>query len=107
MREHVRDLVRAVVRWQLSLPFLFAAAVPAAVMAQAYPPDGPAIPAITLTGSPAVQQPAPNPPNQQSKWNMDLAGHSDLQGRSAYQPIIINQDGASDRVCRSPHGQQA
>jgi hypothetical protein len=24
---------------------------------------------------------------------MELAGHNDLQGRSAYQPIIINQDG--------------
>ena len=24
---------------------------------------------------------------------MELAGHSDLQGRSAYQPIIINENG--------------
>ena len=24
---------------------------------------------------------------------MELAGHNDLQGRSAYQPIIISQDG--------------
>ena len=24
---------------------------------------------------------------------MELVGHNDLQGRSAYQPIIINQDG--------------
>src|SRR5205823_14299283 len=46
-----------------------------------------------LPGSRTIQEPPPNPPNQQSQWNMELAGHSDLQGRSAYQPIIINQDG--------------
>src|SRR5207245_4294349 len=34
-----------------------------------------------------------NPANQQSAWNAELAGHSDLQGRSAYQPIIINENG--------------
>src|SRR5580765_7231147 len=64
-----------------------------AVTAQRYPPDGSAIPTVTLNASPANQQPAPNSANQQSAWNTELAGHSDLQGRSAYQPIIINENG--------------
>ena len=61
--------------------------------AQSYPPDGSAIPTVTLNGSPPIRQPAPKPANQQSAWNAELAGHSDLQGRSAYQPIIINESG--------------
>jgi hypothetical protein len=75
---------------------LFAAAAPVSVMAQAYVPDGPGIPTIQVNGSGAgmaLQEPSPNPPDQQSAWNMELAGHSDLQGRSAYQPIIINENG--------------
>ena len=75
---------------------LFAAAAPVSVMAQAYVPDGPGIPIIQVNGSgagTALQEPSPNPPDQQSAWNMELAGHSDLQGRSAYQPIIINENG--------------
>src|SRR5215472_547556 len=62
----------------------------------AYLPNGPAVPTITLNGSgagAALQEPPPKAPNQQSAWNMELAGHSDLQGRSAYQPIIINENG--------------
>jgi len=79
---------------QLSVLFLLATAVPLSIMAQgAYPPDGSTIPTVGSNGSPAIQEPAPNPPNQQSQWNMELAGHSDLQGRSAYQPIIINENG--------------
>ena len=73
--------------------FLLAATVPTCVLGQSLPPDGPAIPTIALTGGPAVQEPLPNPPDQQSQWNMELAGWSDLQGRSAYQPIIINEGG--------------
>src|SRR5262245_36202250 len=76
--------------------FLLAAAAPLSVMTQrpgSYPPDGPAIPKVTLTGATAIQEPTPNPPDQQSAWNMELAGHSDLQGRSAYQPVIINENG--------------
>src|SRR5260221_5550312 len=61
--------------------------------AKIYPPDGPAIPTVTLNGAPPNRQPAPKPANQQSAWNTELAGHSDLQGRSAYQPIIINENG--------------
>jgi hypothetical protein len=71
-----------------------AGAVPLSVIAQqAYPPNGQSFPTVTLNGSPATQQPAPNPPNQQSNWNTQLAGHDDLQGRSAYQPLIINENG--------------
>jgi hypothetical protein len=72
---------------------LLAAWAPELALAQSYPPNGPAIPAITLTGSEPIQEPPPNPPDQQSQWNMELVGQSDLQGRSAYQPIIINENG--------------
>ena len=77
---------------QLFLLCLLAAS-PLFLMAQAYPPNGPGIPTVALTGSAPVQEPPPNPPDQQSQWNMELVGHSDLQGRSAYQPIIINESG--------------
>src|SRR5712691_6378339 len=81
---------------QVFLSLLLAAAAPFSVMAQAIPPNGSAIPTVALNGSGAgvpIQEPAPNPPDQQSAWNMELEGHSDLQGRSAYQPIIINENG--------------
>src|SRR5258708_7667980 len=73
--------------------FLLVALAPSCVAAQAYPPNGPTVPAITLNGSAPIQEPPPNPPDQQSQWNMELVGQSDLQGRSAYQPIIINENG--------------
>src|SRR5712664_1238409 len=73
--------------------FLLVALAPSYVAAQSYPPNGDTIPAITLNGSAPIQEPPPNPPNQQSQWNMELVGQSDLQGRSAYQPIIINESG--------------
>ena len=38
-------------------------------------------------------EPAPKPPDQQSAWNTELAGWSDLQGRQAYQPIVIDENG--------------
>lgn len=69
-------------------------AVPASLVAQqSYPPDGPTIAPIVNNGTPAPPYPAPGPDDQQSNWNMELAGWNDLQGRSAYQPIIISQDG--------------
>src|SRR5580700_10962780 len=77
--------------FQLCLLLFLASAMPMPVFAQSLPPDGPGIPKIALTGGPAVQEPAPNPPDQQSQWNMELAGFNDLQGRSAYQPIIIKE----------------
>src|SRR5256712_2054456 len=61
--------------------------------AQSYPPDGSSSPTVTLNGSRANRQPVHNSARQQSAWNTELAGHSDLQGRSAYQPIIINENG--------------
>ena len=79
--------------FQLFFPFILAACAPVFVMAQAYPPNGTAIPTVTLNGSAPIQEPPPNPPDQQSQWNMELVGFSDLQGRSAYQPIIINENG--------------
>src|SRR4051812_24104489 len=63
---------------------------------QAYPPNGPTIPVVKLTGGgnpPPMAEPAPTTADKPSTWNMELLGHNDLQGRSAYQPIIINQDG--------------
>ena len=82
---------------RLFLPFFLASLLPSSVMAQqAYLPDGPVIPTIALTGSgagTAIQEVPPKPSDQQSEWNMALVGHSDLQGRSAYQPIIINENG--------------
>jgi hypothetical protein len=81
---------------QLLVLFLLAVAtaIPLSVIAQQnYPPNAPTIPAITLNGMPAMQEPAAKPANQQSAWNTELAGHDDLQGRSAYQPLIINENG--------------
>jgi hypothetical protein len=73
---------------------LLVVAVPASLVAQqTYPPNGPTIQPIALNGSPAPPYPPTNPANQRSQWNMELAGWNDLQGRSAYQPIIISQDG--------------
>jgi hypothetical protein len=81
-------------RLLLYLVFFLAAAAPLTTMAQqAYPPAGSAFPPVALNGMPPSQEPPPNPPDQQSAWNTELAGSNDLQGRSAYQPIIINQDG--------------
>src|SRR6202162_914762 len=77
--------------FHLCLLLFLASAMPMSVFPQSLPPDGPGIPKIALTGGPAVQEPAPNPPDQQSQWNMELAGFNDLQGRSAYQPIIIKE----------------
>ena len=53
------------------LLFLLVVTVPFSVLAQAYPPFGPEIPNVSLTGRPPVQEPAPNPPDQQSHgtWN--------------------------------------
>jgi hypothetical protein len=121
MRKQNEDLLRAVSNWRttfvpdrhdfeecsqslrqnsksrsllLLLLFLLSVVAPLSLMAQgAYPPFAPTIPTVTLTGAPAIQEPSPNPPDQQSAWNMELAGYSDLQGRSAYQPIIINENG--------------
>ena len=49
------------------------------VMAQSYPPDGSAIPTVTLNGAPPNRQPPPKPANQQSAWNAELAGHKNVR----------------------------
>ncbi len=87
---------RSVRSRRLSVLCLLAATLPVSVTAQDYPPNGPKIPPVALTGGgapPPMPEPAPGPRDEQSQWNMELVGHNDLQGRSAYQPIIINQDG--------------
>jgi len=87
---------RNLLSYQLPLWCLLAAALPVLVTAQDYPPNGPNIPPVALTGGgapPPESAPAPGPRDVASGWNMELVGHNDLQGRSAYQPIIINQDG--------------
>ncbi len=75
-------------------------ALAAPASAQAYPPDGPNIPAIANTedasGAFGQDLRAPPPPNawdQESAWNMKVEGFDDNQGRPIYQPLIVNQDG--------------
>jgi hypothetical protein len=76
------------------LVFVLSVAMPLVAAGQAnYPPNGPTIAPVPLTGSAPVPFPAPKTGPEPSQWNMELAGHNDLQGRSAYQPIIISQDG--------------
>ena len=76
---------------------ILALLISSAAAAQSNPPNGPAIPAIGLTasraGAPPENVPAPQPWDQQSQWNLELVGSNDLQGRSTYQPTIVNQDG--------------
>lgn len=85
-------------RRRSSLPllvlFLVAAAATVSLGAQsAYPPNGGTIAPVSLNGSAPPPYPTPRKGSEQSAWNMELAGANDLQGRSAYQPIIISQDG--------------
>jgi hypothetical protein len=69
-------------------------------MAQDYPPNGPDIPVITVNEDSSgaydqdlKQEPAPNPPDQQSIWNMKVVGFNDNQARPVYQPLIVDEDG--------------
>src|SRR5678815_653988 len=87
----------------LSLPLLvscgLAALLIAAPIAQTRQlvPNGPAIPPVALTGGgspPPTAEPAPGPRDRPSTWNMEVVGHNDLQGRSAYRPLIIGGPGA-------------
>jgi hypothetical protein len=79
---------------------LIAVSLAAPALAQAYPPDGPNIPAIANTESAAgafgqgLQ--APPPPkawDQESAWNMKVEGFNDNQGRPIYQPLVVDQNG--------------
>jgi hypothetical protein len=67
---------------------------------QAYPPYGPDIPVIKNTEARSgayfqdrQPEPAPNPWNQESIWNMKVEGYNDNQARPIYQPLIVNQNG--------------
>ena len=92
--------------WSIALPFVaavsgFVAALSGPAWAQAYPPDGPDIPTITLNegqegaaGLPPLPVPPPNGFNQESIWNMKVLGFNDNQGRpSSDDGWIENQNG--------------
>jgi hypothetical protein len=68
--------------------------------AQLYPPYGSSIPVITNTEAPSGayyqdqhKEPAPNPWNQESIWNLKVEGYNDNQARPIYQPLVVNQNG--------------
>jgi hypothetical protein len=85
----------------LLLPFVLASQAAAqSSPPQAYPPDGANIPVITPTenaagaaGHDIKAPPPPNPPDQDSLWNMKVEGFNDNQGRPIYQPLVVNQNG--------------
>ena len=65
-----------------------------AFAAEAYPPDGLAIPVVKNTedaggafGQGLQTPPTPKPWDQQSLWNMKIEGTVDNQGRPIYQPL--------------------
>ena len=91
---------------RFGLPFLVGflglfSGISSAAWAQAYPPDGPDIPTITLNigqegaaGLPPLPVPPPNGFDQQSIWNMKVVGFNDNQGRpSSDDGWIENQNG--------------
>ena len=74
----------------VALPALF----PSPSAAQtSYPPNGPKIAPVDNNNNTPPEMPAPKGWNEESAWNSELAGWNDLQGRSAYQPLIVSQDG--------------
>ncbi|HUD88583.1 MAG TPA: hypothetical protein VMR17_19230 [Xanthobacteraceae bacterium] len=84
----------------LGLSLLITLAAASHAMAQAFPPDGPDIPAVTNTedasgayGQDQQQPPPPNAWDKESIWNMKVEGFNDNQGRPIYQPLVVNQDG--------------
>jgi hypothetical protein len=84
----------------LGFSALLALGMVAQAQAQAYPPYGPDIPVITNTEGASgaydkdrEKEPAPNPWNQESIWNMRVEGYTDNQARPIYQPLVVNQGG--------------
>src|SRR5580704_3952232 len=75
----------------LGFSALLALGMVAQAQAQAYPPYGPDIPVITNTEGASgaydkdrEKEPAPNPWNQESIWNMRVEGYTDNQARPIY-----------------------
>jgi hypothetical protein len=82
------------------IALLLAPALAIAALTQAYPPDGPNIPAIAnnedASGAFGQNRESPPPPNgwdKESIWNMKVEGFNDNQGRPIYQPLVVNQNG--------------
>jgi hypothetical protein len=89
------DLIRA-----FTIALLLAPALAVTAFSQAYPPDGPNIPAIANNedssgafGQNQQSPPAPNAWDMESIWNMKVQGFNDNQGRPIYQPLVVNQNG--------------
>ena len=83
-----------------TIVLFFAPALAVMASAQAYPPDGPNIPAIANSedasgafGQNRESPPAPNAWDKESIWNMKVEGFNDNQGRPIYQPLVVNQNG--------------
>ena len=69
----------------------------ASAASQDYPPYGPNVPKAHFDHGkrPQLTPPAPNllPDGRtaQSAWNMELVGYDSLDGRSTYQPLVVDQ----------------
>jgi len=88
----------------------FALATP--TVAQDYPPYGPNVPKAHFDHGkrPQVTPPAPNllPDGRtaESAWNMQLVGYDSLDGRSTYQPLVVDQvfaDGSHHWIAYMAH----
>src|ERR1700691_2732568 len=84
----------------LGFSALLALGIVAQARAKSYPPYGPDIPVITNTEpqsgayyQDSEKEPAPNPWNEESIWNMRVEGYNDNQARPIYHPLIVNQNG--------------
>jgi hypothetical protein len=83
-----------------AIAVVVASALAGSAGAQAFPPDGPNIPAIANTedasgaaGQTIATPPPPKAWDQESAWNMQVEGFNDNQGRPIYQPLVVDQNG--------------
>jgi hypothetical protein len=98
---NLRPMVRGFALSLLAGFSAFALVLSGAAWAQAYPPNGPDFPTITLNegtdgaaGLPPLRVPPPNGFDQESIWNMQVVGFNDNQGRpSSDDGWIENQNG--------------